>query len=191
MCTPGWWGCKIACERGYFFIQVSGLPHLLGTSNIHLNRPFKVSLHSWRYCVVVEWDLAAKPSRAAKPQDIQPPRPYSLFLEHGSAATTLISPSHNTASYAGYLKWKLAVFFPPSAVSLCLTPPSIMIWWRAYVCKFMNRQKENSLENIRYVVWIGKTTWFHGRDTFVFSQGNVTKNSPIVVSVQLSESLGK
>ena len=34
----------------------------------------------------------------------QPPRPYSLFLEHGSAAKTLISHPHNTASYAGYKK---------------------------------------------------------------------------------------
>ena len=32
----------------------------------------------------------------------QPPRPYSLFLEHGSAAKTLISHPHNTVSYAGY-----------------------------------------------------------------------------------------
>ena len=32
----------------------------------------------------------------------QPPRPYSLFFEHGSAAKTLISHPHNTASYAGY-----------------------------------------------------------------------------------------
>ena len=32
----------------------------------------------------------------------QPPRPYSLFLEHGSAAKTLISHQNNTASYAGY-----------------------------------------------------------------------------------------
>ena len=32
----------------------------------------------------------------------QLPRPYSLFLEHGSAAAkTLISHAHNTASYAG------------------------------------------------------------------------------------------
>ena len=31
----------------------------------------------------------------------QPPRPYSLFLEHGSAAKTLISHPHN--SYAGYI----------------------------------------------------------------------------------------
>ena len=30
----------------------------------------------------------------------QPPRPCSLFLEHGSAAKTLISHPHNT--YAGY-----------------------------------------------------------------------------------------
>ena len=29
------------------------------------------------------------------------PRPYPLFLEHGSAAKTLISHPHNTASYAG------------------------------------------------------------------------------------------
>ena len=32
----------------------------------------------------------------------QPPRPHSLFLEHGSAAKTLIPRPHNTASYAGY-----------------------------------------------------------------------------------------
>ena len=32
----------------------------------------------------------------------QPPRPHSLFLEHGFAAKTLISHPHNTASYAGY-----------------------------------------------------------------------------------------
>ena len=32
----------------------------------------------------------------------QPPRPYSLFLEHSSAAKTSISHPHNTASYAGY-----------------------------------------------------------------------------------------
>jgi len=32
----------------------------------------------------------------------QPPRPYSLFLEHGSDAKTIISHPHNTASYAGY-----------------------------------------------------------------------------------------
>ena len=32
----------------------------------------------------------------------QPPRPYSLFLEHGSAAKTSMSHPHNTASYAGY-----------------------------------------------------------------------------------------
>ena len=33
----------------------------------------------------------------------QLPRPYFLFLEHGSAAKTLISHPHNTASYAGYM----------------------------------------------------------------------------------------
>ena len=32
----------------------------------------------------------------------QPPRPYSLFLEHGSATKTLILHPHNTASNAGY-----------------------------------------------------------------------------------------
>ena len=31
----------------------------------------------------------------------QPPRPYSLFLEHFAAAKTLISHPHNNASYAG------------------------------------------------------------------------------------------
>ena len=31
---------------------------------------------------------------------VEPPRPHSLFLEHGSAAKTLISHPHNTASYA-------------------------------------------------------------------------------------------
>ena len=38
----------------------------------------------------------------------QPPRPYSFFLEHGSAAKTLISHPHNTASYAGYIKLSYA-----------------------------------------------------------------------------------
>ena len=33
----------------------------------------------------------------------QPPRLYSLFLEHSSAAKTSISHPHNTASYAGYM----------------------------------------------------------------------------------------
>ena len=32
----------------------------------------------------------------------QPPRPYSFFLQHGSAAKTLISHPQNTASYTGY-----------------------------------------------------------------------------------------
>ena len=31
----------------------------------------------------------------------QLPRPYPLFLEHGSSAKTLISHLRNTASYAG------------------------------------------------------------------------------------------
>ena len=31
---------------------------------------------------------------------VEPSRPYSLFLEYGSAAKTLISHPHNTASYA-------------------------------------------------------------------------------------------
>ena len=36
------------------------------------------------------------------PEEVfQPPCPYSLFLEHGSAAKTFISHPHNTASYAG------------------------------------------------------------------------------------------
>ena len=39
----------------------------------------------------------------------QPPRPYSLFLEHG-AAKTLISHLHNTASYAGYFKCNLKCY---------------------------------------------------------------------------------
>ena len=33
----------------------------------------------------------------------QPPRSYSLFLEHRYAAKTLISHPHNTASYSGYI----------------------------------------------------------------------------------------
>ena len=35
---------------------------------------------------------------------ISMPRPYSLFLERGSTAKTLISHPHNTTSYAGYIK---------------------------------------------------------------------------------------
>ena len=38
----------------------------------------------------------------------QPPRPYSFFLEHGSAAKTLISHPHNTASHAGYILTKIS-----------------------------------------------------------------------------------
>ena len=36
----------------------------------------------WRRsrCNIVEWDLTAEPSRAAKPREIQPPRSYSLFF---------------------------------------------------------------------------------------------------------------
>ena len=37
------------------------------------------SLRSWRYCVVVEWDLAAEPSRAAKPREIPPAREPWFF----------------------------------------------------------------------------------------------------------------
>ena len=33
-----------------------------------------ISLRSWRYCVLVEWDLAAEPPRAAKPREIPPAR---------------------------------------------------------------------------------------------------------------------
>ena len=47
-------------------ITEPGLPvSLLGKANLH-----EISLRSWRYCVVVEWDLTAKPSRAAKPREI-------------------------------------------------------------------------------------------------------------------------
>ena len=40
------------------------------------------SLRSWRYCIVVEWDLTEEPSREAKRREavFQPPRPYSLFF---------------------------------------------------------------------------------------------------------------
>ena len=38
-----------------------------------------------------------------------PPRPYALFLDHGSAVKTLISHPHNPASYAGYYKKKIAI----------------------------------------------------------------------------------
>ena len=37
------------------------------------------SLRSWRYCVVVEWDLTAEPSRAAKPREIPPAREPWFF----------------------------------------------------------------------------------------------------------------
>ena len=41
--------------------------------------------------VPVEWELAAEPPRAAKPREIQTPRPHSFFLDRGSAAKTLIT----------------------------------------------------------------------------------------------------
>ena len=47
----------------------------------------------------------------------EPSRPNSLFLEHGSAAKTLISHPHNTASYAGYEA--LSIFASP----LFFSPP--------------------------------------------------------------------
>jgi len=40
----------------------------------------------------------------------QPPRPYSILLEHGSAAKSLISHPHNTASCAGYKPTETSVF---------------------------------------------------------------------------------
>ena len=56
----------------------------------------------------------------------QPPRPYSLFLEHGSAAKTLIWHPRNTASYTGYwlcpspqlFVFVFVLFFSYSSVSL-------------------------------------------------------------------------
>ena len=39
----------------------------------------KGSLRCWRYCVVVEWDLTAEPSRAAKPREIPPAREPWFF----------------------------------------------------------------------------------------------------------------
>ena len=39
----------------------------------------------------------------------QPPRPYSLFLEHGSAAKTLISHPHNRAVYTRENKLRLTL----------------------------------------------------------------------------------
>ena len=189
----GWWGCKIACERRYFFNPSERVTAPPGAPNIHLNRPFKVSLRSWRYCVVVEWDVASKPLW------------YSRVRFDGGVVTSGQAARNSTASSLLLLfgtrlrrqNFNLALtqyrqlrrLFKVKTGSVFSTFCCVshhfpfMIWWRAYVCKFMNRQKGNSLENIMYVVWIGKTTWFHGRDTFVFSQGNVTKNSPIVVPV--------
>ena len=53
----------------------------------------------------------------------QPSRPYSLFLEHGSAAKSLISHPHNTASYAGYPK--IENFKPKKVLQSSL---SLEIW---------------------------------------------------------------
>ena len=52
------------------------------------------SLRSWRYCAVVEWDLA-------KPREIEigiSKASFPLpFLDHGSAAKNLIAHRDNTA----------------------------------------------------------------------------------------------
>ena len=65
-----------------------------GKNQLKCNR---TSLRSSRYCVVVEWDLAAKPPRARN--GTSSPLP---FLDHGSAAKILITHQDNTPSYAGY-----------------------------------------------------------------------------------------
>ena len=44
--------------------------------------------------------------------------PTPFFLEHGSAAKTLISHPHNTASYAGYLNWPF-YFLPLDTYRAC------------------------------------------------------------------------
>ena len=57
----------------------------------------KISLHSWRYCVLGEGDLAAEPlyqsseSWRRSREVFQTPRPHSFFLDRGSAAKTLIT----------------------------------------------------------------------------------------------------
>ena len=72
------------------------------------------SLRSWRYCVVVEWDLVAEPlwySRvifdggAVTSGKAARNTASSLLPFFGTrlAAKTLISHQHNTASYAGYV----------------------------------------------------------------------------------------
>ena len=48
------------------------------------------SLRSWRYCVLVEWDLAAGPPLAAKAREINTSSPLH-FLDRGSAAKSLIT----------------------------------------------------------------------------------------------------
>ena len=64
---------------------------------MYLPRPIRFSAHSGAVWTIqntgVFWQAVFN----------QPPRPYSLFLEHSSAAQTLISHPQNTASYAGYL----------------------------------------------------------------------------------------
>ena len=74
-CEQALWGA-LAAEREKKESLRLRLWNLNSTSN---SLWLLVSLRSWRYCVVVEWDLTAESSRAAKPREI-PPRPYSSFL---------------------------------------------------------------------------------------------------------------
>ena len=56
------------------------------------------SLRSWRYCVEVEWNLAAYAAR----NRISNASSSLPFLDHGSAAKILTTHRDNTASYTGY-----------------------------------------------------------------------------------------
>ena len=63
---------------------------------------FVVLLFFWLYCVTAVTPFIERRSNSG----------YSLFLKHGSAAKTLITHPHNTASYAGYL-FSQREFGPP------------------------------------------------------------------------------
>ena len=92
---------------------------------------------------------------------VEPPRPHSLFLEHGSAAKTLISHPHNTASYASS---EHVVAFPPARpgeVASSQSPTTYAsVTWR-----FTSRTRSETTEG-RAMVGFGVVLLFAFTDSF-------------------------
>ena len=96
---------------------------------------------------------------------VEPPRPYSLFLEYGSAAKTLISHPHNTASYASSeFSSEYVVAFPPARpgeVASSQSPTTYAsVTWR-----FTSRTRSETTEG-RAMVGFGVVLLFALTDSF-------------------------